>query len=188
MIEPFLKWPGGKRWLVSRHSELFPKKYERYFEPFLGGGAVFFSLLPTKGLLSDANSELVNAYRCLKTSYAKVERGLARCQQRHCSDFYYRLREEQPSDPIKRAVRFLYLNRTCFNGIYRVNLDGAFNVPIGTKTAVRFEEGYLQTVAASLKRATIRVRDSKTPSMTQRRATSYMLILHTLSCTTTMAS
>lgn len=159
MIEPFLKWPGGKRWLVSRHSELFPKKYKRYFEPFLGGGAVFFSLLPAQGSLSDSNAELVNAYRCLKASYTEIDRGLTRYQERHCSDFYYKVREEQPSDPLKRAIRFLYLNRTCFNGIYRVNLDGVFNVPIGTKTTVSFEKGYLKTVAAALKRVTIRVRD-----------------------------
>ncbi len=159
MIEPFLKWPGGKRWLVSRYSELFPQKYKRYFEPFLGGGAVFFSLLPKQGCLSDSNAELINAYHCLKTRYTEIERGLARYHERHCSDFYYKVREEQSHDPLKRAIRFLYLNRTCFNGIYRVNLNGVFNVPIGTKTAVRFEEGYLKTVAAALKRTTIRVRD-----------------------------
>lgn len=159
MIEPFLKWPGGKRWLVNRHGELFPKNYKRYFEPFLGGGAVFFSLLPSRGLLSDSNAELVNAYNCLRTSHAEIEHGLARCQKRHNPDFYYKVREERPGDPIKRAIRFLYLNRTCFNGIYRVNLNGVFNVPIGTKTSVSFDRSYLQTVAASLKKATIRVRD-----------------------------
>lgn len=159
MIEPFLKWPGGKRWLVSRHSNLFPKKYKRFFEPFLGGGAVFFSLLPSQSQLSDSNAELVNAYNCVKGSHLEIERGLARYQEQHCADFYYKTREEQPSDPTKRAIRFLYLNRTCFNGIYRVNLHGVFNVPIGTKTAVSFERGYLGTVAVSLKKATIKARD-----------------------------
>jgi DNA adenine methylase len=159
MIEPFLKWPGGKRWLIRRYSGLFPKKYKRYFEPFLGGGAVFFSLLPRQGHLSDSNAELVNVYKCLKTSHAKIERGLARYHKRHSSRFYYTVREDHPTDPIKRAIRFLYLNRTCFNGIYRVNLNGVFNVPIGTKTTVSFEQGYLETVAASLRTATIKARD-----------------------------
>ena len=159
MIEPFLKWPGGKRWLVSRHIDLFPKKYKRYFEPFLGGGAVFFSLMPSQARLSDLNTELVNAYKCLKCNHEEIERGLAHYQRRHSSDFYYKIRGERPSDPIKRAIRFLYLNRTCFNGIYRVNLHGVFNVPIGTKTTVNFETGYLGTIAASLKKATIEVCD-----------------------------
>lgn len=159
MIEPFLKWPGGKRWLVSRYHELFPKNYKRYFEPFLGGGAVFFHLLPKQGRLSDSNLELVNAYRCIKINHRAIERGLARYQGRHCSEFYYKVREGRLGDPIERAIRFIYLNRTCFNGIYRVNLNGVFNVPIGTKSAVSFEDGRLKTIAEALRFVTIRARD-----------------------------
>lgn len=159
MIEPFLKWPGGKRWLTSRHIHMFPKTYGKYIEPFLGGAAVFFALSPEDSYLSDANAELVNTYNRIKSDWEKVEKGLAKYHEKHDSDFYYKMREHSPTDPLARAVRFLYLNRTCFNGIYRVNKEGNFNVPIGTKDAVSFEEGYLERVAQVLKNARIRRRD-----------------------------
>ena len=159
MIEPFLKWPGGKRWLTSRHMHLFPKTYNKYIEPFLGGAAVFFALSPGEAYLSDANVELVNAYNRIKNNWAEIEKRLAKYHTKHDSDFYYKIRKQTPIDPIDRAVRFLYLNRTCFNGIYRVNKEGVFNVPIGTKDTVSFEEGYLEQVAQTLKSAHIRQRD-----------------------------
>ena len=160
MIEPFLKWPGGKRWLTSRHLDMFPKKYGKYIEPFLGGGAVFFALSPKDAYLSDSNEELVNAYNRIKGDRLKIEKSLARFQAKHDSDFYYKVRDKSnPTDPIARAVRFLYLNRTCFNGIYRVNKNGDFNVPIGTKDAVSFEDGYLDKVSEALKNVRIRRRD-----------------------------
>jgi len=159
MIEPFLKWPGGKRWLTGRHLDMFPKTYGKYIEPFLGGAAVFFALSPDKAYLSDANAELINTYNRLKKDRLKVEKGLARYQKKHDSDFYYKVRAATPTDPVARAIRFLYLNRTCFNGIYRVNRDGHFNVPIGTKDAVSFDEGYLETVANTLRNVRIRTRD-----------------------------
>ena len=159
MTEPFLKWPGGKRWLTSGHAALFPSKYGKYIEPFLGGGAVFFGLSPEQAFLSDANAELINTYNRIKDSPLKIEKGLARFQARHSKEFYYKVRDENPTDPIARAVRFLYLNRTCFNGIYRVNLAGEFNVPKGTKDAVSFEDGYIETVSTALKNARIRTSD-----------------------------
>ena len=159
MIEPFLKWPGGKRWLTSRHLNIFPKTYRNYIEPFLGGAAVFFALSPEDAYLSDANAELVNTYNRIKNDWLQIEKSLARYQKKHDSEFYYRMRAKNPTDPIARAARFLYLNRTCFNGIYRVNKGGDFNVPIGTKDTVSFEAGYLEKVAHSLKNARIRTRD-----------------------------
>jgi len=159
MIEPFLKWPGGKRWLASRHLNMFPKTYGNYIEPFLGGAAVFFALSPVDAYLSDANGELINAYNRIKHDWAKLEQGLAIFHKKHDSDFYYEVRKKNPKDPIARAARFLYLNRTCFNGIYRVNKEGKFNVPIGTKDEVSFEDGYLEKVAKALKNARIRKRD-----------------------------
>jgi DNA adenine methylase len=159
MIDPFLKWPGGKRWLIGRHLDMFPKEYGKYIEPFLGGAAVFFALSPDRAYLSDANAELINTYNRLKKDRLKVEKGLARYQKKHDSTFYYKVRAATPTDPIARAIRFLYLNRTCFNGIYRVNKDGHFNVPIGTKDAVSFDEGYLEAVANSLRNVRIRTRD-----------------------------
>jgi DNA adenine methylase len=158
-IEPFLKWPGGKRWLAARHLDMFPKSYNSYIEPFLGGAAVFFALAPERAYLSDANAELINAYNRIKKDRIKVEKGLARYQKKHDAHFYYKVRAASPTDPVARAIRFLYLNRTCFNGIYRVNKDGQFNVPIGTKDAVNFDEGYLEAVANSLRDVRIRVRD-----------------------------
>jgi DNA adenine methylase len=156
MIEPFLKWPGGKRWLTSRHLDLFPKTYDRYIEPFLGGAAVFFALTPEEAYLTDANAELINTYNRIKHDWAKIEKRLATYHRCHGSDFYYKVRERNPKDPIARAARFLYLNRTCFNGIYRVNKEGVFNVPIGSKAEVSFEDGYLHKVAKALKKARIR--------------------------------
>jgi DNA adenine methylase len=159
MIEPFLKWPGGKRWLVRQYASLFPSQYRRYLEPFLGGGAVFFHLTPRRAVLSDANSDLVNAYECLKTHAPVIGKRLSDLQHRHNSALYYRIRATRPTDSVEQAVRFLYLNRTCFNGIYRVNLRGEFNVPIGSKDLVAYPKNYLEGVAASLRRASIRVAD-----------------------------
>ena len=140
MREPFLKWPGGKRWLVHQYASLFPSQYRRYLEPFLGGGAVFFHLMPQRAILSDTNRDLVNAYQCLKKHAKTIDERLSELQQKHSKALYYRIRATCPTDAIERAVRFLYLNRTCFNGIYRVNLRGEFNVPIGTKDLVAYPE------------------------------------------------
>jgi DNA adenine methylase len=159
MLEPFLKWPGGKRWLTFKYPALFPSEYNRYLEPFLGGGAVFFFLAPRRSILSDSNQELLNAYKCIRSDVKVIHRRLRNLDKRHCADLYYRIREERPIEPIERATRFLYLNRTCFNGIYRVNLAGHFNVPIGTKTLVEYPLPYLTAVANSLKRAVLRTCD-----------------------------
>ena len=159
MLEPFLKWPGGKRWLVHQYASLFPSQYRRYLEPFLGGGAVFFHLKPQRAVLSDTNGELVNAYQCLKKHAKAIDKRLSDLQRKHNDTLYYRIRETRPTGAIEQAVRFLYLNRTCFNGIYRVNLRGEFNVPIGTKDRVAYPEDYLQDIAACLRHASIRVAD-----------------------------
>lgn len=159
MVEPFLKWPGGKRWLVKQYSEIFPGKYERYLEPFLGAGAIFFHLAPRKAILADRNSDLINLYQCLRHDPRAIETALARLQKAHSSTLYYGMREEDPQDPVLRAIRFLYLNRTCFNGIYRVNFKGEFNVPMGSKTLIEFPLEYLQCVARRLRTASIRLAD-----------------------------
>lgn len=159
MIDPFLKWPGGKRWLIRRYACLFPSGYKRYFEPFLGGAAVFFHLTPRCALLSDTNKELINVYQCLKTHAKTIDRRLRELQRSHSPELYYRTRAARPTDPIERAVRFLYLNRTCFNGIYRVNRKGDFNVPVGSKSLVAYPDGYLQDVANCLRSASIRDAD-----------------------------
>lgn len=159
MLEPFLKWPGGKRWLVQQHANFFPSSYRRYLEPFLGGGAVFFHLLPARAVLSDTNAELINAYQCLQQHPALIDRRLRALQKQHTIGLYYRIRAMRPKGAVERAVRFLYLNRTCFNGIYRVNKNGDFNVPIGSKDLVEYPEGFLQSVADCLSTVSLQVAD-----------------------------
>lgn len=136
---PFIKWAGGKTQLLSHLDALLPPSFGRYFEPFLGGGAVFFHLLSSRGpfpaFLSDINSDLMLAYRVVRDD---VE-GLIAVLQKHEARFahgrdryYYRLRAAPPpSDDVERAARFIMFNKTCFNGLYRVNRSGRFNVPIG---------------------------------------------------------
>jgi DNA adenine methylase len=158
-LDPFLKWPGGKRWLVHQYGALFPSQFERYLEPFLGGGAVFFYLKPSNAILSDTNNDLVNTYLCLQENAHIIDRRLGRLQLAHGKTQYYRIRATPAVKPLDRAVRFLYLNRTCFNGIYRVNLKGQFNVPIGTKELVEYPKNYLRQVGECLRLATIRVAD-----------------------------
>lgn len=135
-ITPFLKWAGGKRWFISKHSDLFPEKFSRYIEPFVGSGAVFFHLQPEKAILSDLNSELIEAYESIKEDWVSVWRELKNFHKKHSHEHYYKVRMQNFKSPAKRAARFIYLNRTCWNGLYRVNLKGEFNVPIGTKTEV----------------------------------------------------
>lgn len=133
---PFLKWAGGKRWLSQRILDLAGPIEGRYIEPFLGGGAVFFALKPERALLSDINAELINAYMVIKVDPGRVYALLKEHQFRHSKKYYYSIRDYQPRCEYRKAARFIYLNRTCWNGLYRVNLKGQFNVPIGTKSAV----------------------------------------------------
>ena len=140
-VDPFLKWAGGKRWALSELLSHVPKQFNRYVEPFLGGASLFFGLRPTQAILSDMNSDLINAYVQVRDFPVELQRWLVWLEQHHSSEFYYQVRERSKGGPFWRALRFIYLNRTCWNGLYRVNLRGQFNVPIGTKTAVGFEEG-----------------------------------------------
>lgn len=145
---PFLKWAGGKRWLTHcLESEFKLPKYKRYIEPFVGSGAMFFHQTPKKAILNDLNEELINAYAALKDDWKKVVDMLNTYQISHSESFYYEMRCLQPRSIHARAAKFIYLNRTCFNGIYRVNLKGEFNVPIGTKTNVILETDDFQNIS-----------------------------------------
>lgn len=141
--QPFVKWAGGKRGLLSQLLPLFPEKFNNYFEPFVGGGAVFFELY-SLGLLEgkevflyDINSELVNTYNVIKKEPIKLIKLLYDYKKNHSSDFYYKIRSLDreksfsKSGKIQRAARFIYLNKTCFNGLYRVNKKNQNNVPFG---------------------------------------------------------
>jgi DNA adenine methylase len=130
MAKPFLKWPGGKRWLIPYiHNLLKEQVFDRYFEPFLGGGAVFFSLHPRVATLSDVNAELVNTYLQVKARPLDLIEKLKKIPVD--KETYLSLREASPINPVDRAVRFLYLNRTAFGGMYRLDREGHFNVPFG---------------------------------------------------------
>lgn len=158
ILVPPLKWAGGKRWLASRGLPI-PEKFERYIEPFLGSGAVFFALAPTEAILSDLNAELIDVYRAIQADPALVRRYLAQHARRHSYDYYYELRRIRTRSIFTSAARTLYLNRTCWNGLYRVNQRGEFNVPIGTKSSVLLPTDDFEKLSAALKRVKFRVSD-----------------------------
>lgn len=137
-MESFIKWAGGKRWLVKNHETLFPKQneFKKYVEPFLGGGSVYFNLEPKKAVLNDVNSELITTYKTIKENWVIIHEELERLHHIHNENLYYEIRDTNPTTDIEIATRFLYLNRTCWNGLYRVNKNNRFNVPIGTKNKV----------------------------------------------------
>jgi DNA adenine methylase len=158
-LMPFLKWPGGKRWFVQNYSNYFPTTFNKYIEPFLGSGAVFFHLQPNKALLSDINPELINAYQGLKENRLSVVRSLLYHQRCHSASHYYKIRAAKPKKLYQEASRMIYLNRTCFNGIYRVNKQGNFNVPIGTRTKIILDTDNFELTSNLLRTATLSVSD-----------------------------
>jgi len=137
--KPFLQWVGGKRSLIPQYENLFPKKFNKYFEPFLGGGAIFFHLGVKKAVLNDSNPELISAYEGVRDNPKKVIKLLKDLKDRHSPELYMAIRNLDRDiglfSKFKKheiAARMIYLNQTCFNGIYRVNKHGQFNVPIGS--------------------------------------------------------
>ncbi len=152
---PFLKWAGGKRWLVSGYSDLFPESFNTYIEPFLGAGSVYFHLQPEKAILGDMNPDLIATYQAIKMNWLGLQNSLRYRQRRHREDssYYYLVRSKSPTDSTQRASRLIYLNRTCFNGIYRVNRQGQFNVPRGSKNNVLLDTDDFQSMSYLLKAA-----------------------------------
>lgn len=131
---PFLKWAGGKGRLIQQYIPYFPTYFKTYYEPFLGGGSVFFYLherQPAKAFLTDINAELITTYRCVRDDVEKLIDLLKEHQLQHSKDYYYRIRTTIESSELKKAARLIYLNKTCFNGLYRENSKGEFNVPMG---------------------------------------------------------
>ena len=155
----FLKWPGGKRWFISRYRHLFPNQYNRYIEPFVGGGSVFFSILPNNAHIADINFELINMYIVMRDNSEDLVQMLLQHQERHCEEYYYEIRSNIPVHNVEQAARFLYLNRTCFNGMYRVNRNGLFNVPIGTKTNCIYDINRFTNYSQALQNVDITVSD-----------------------------
>jgi DNA adenine methylase len=150
---PVLKWAGGKSQLAERILQLLPAKIETYYEPFFGGGAVFFALAREhrfkRAILSDVNRELVNVYRSLRDDVDSVIGRLRR--MKFSEEEFYRVRERNPTSAVSKAARTIYLNKTGYNGLYRVNSSGAFNVPFGRYANPTIcDEPNLRAVAAVL--------------------------------------
>jgi len=136
--KPFVKWAGGKRQLIPVLNKEFPQKFGTYFEPFLGGGAVLFHLLSQnpnqKCSVSDLNSDLVLTYITIRDRVEELISSLKKHSKKYSEDknsYYYKIREKEPKEQIEKSSRLIFLNRTCFNGLYRVNSKGKFNVPLG---------------------------------------------------------
>lgn len=129
--EPLLKWPGGKREILKHILKHIPCNYRRYYEPFVGGGALFFRLAPERAMLGDKNRDLVNCYKVVRDQPKKLVETLR--QMRNTEHDYYNIRSTEPTCPIERAARIVYLTTLSFNGIYRENSRGKFNVPYGHK-------------------------------------------------------
>ena len=135
--QPFLKWAGGKRQLLPEIHKFIPAQYTQYYEPFVGAGAVLFSLQPRKCTINDTNSELINCYRVIQEQPEELIQLCQQHQEHNSKEYYYTLREQDRRDDfldlpsVVRAARIIYLNKTCFNGLFRVNSSGQFNVPYG---------------------------------------------------------
>ncbi len=131
---PLLKWAGGKSGLLSQISDHLPQSCSTYFEPFLGGGAVYFALEnPEKAVINDANAELFVFYEVVRDHPRELMDALDALAKEYSEEFYYELRSSEPRDPVAKAARTVFLNKTGFNGLYRQNSTGAFNVPFGKR-------------------------------------------------------
>lgn len=129
---PFVKWIGGKRSILRQLKRYFPNQFTTYYEPFVGGGAVFFALGHQNAVISDVNFELITAYRVIQDNVEALIALLNEHKKNHCEHYFYHIRAHQTlSDPVAVAARFIYLNKTCYNGLYRVNKKNEFNAPLG---------------------------------------------------------
>ncbi len=158
---PFVKWAGGKRQIINRMDRFFPEEFDTYIEPFLGGGAIFFYLLPSKAILIDINPELINTYQVIQEDVVKLSESLKKHENE--KEYYYKLRnidrnleEFNKWSKIEKASRTIYLNRCCYNGLYRVNSKGQYNVPFGKYKNPNFcDEKNLWAVHEALKNVKI---------------------------------
>ena len=160
IAKPFIKWAGGKRQLIKELVKLLPANYNRYFEPFIGGGALFFAIQPKNAYISDINPELINLYDVVKNDVDSLIEDLRR--YKNTEDYFYKIRnlDRKPSykkfSKIRKASRFIYLNKTCYNGLYRTNSKGYFNVPFGSyKNPNIIDEQNLKACSELLKKTEI---------------------------------
>lgn len=162
---PFIKWVGGKRSIITELTSRLPATFNDYYEPFLGGGALFFELHErlNNAYLSDTNIDLLIAYQAVKLDPKKLIELLEEHAKKHSDEYYYTVRAQQElKDPVEIAARFIYLNKTCFNGLYRVNSKGEFNVPVGSyKNPGIVTEANILACNTALKSADIKLCDYK---------------------------
>ena len=159
---PILKWAGGKSQLLNELLPKIPKKYGKFIEPFFGGGALFFSVRPKQAVISDSNPELINLYRMVASDVEGVIKALSTYQ--NTEEAFYSVRAQDPArlSPVQAAARTIYLNKTCFNGLYRVNRKGQFNTPFGRYKNPRFLDAEnIRAASALLRNATIVLGDYK---------------------------
>jgi DNA adenine methylase len=164
-MKPIIKWVGGKSQLAQKIRELMPPTYNKYYEPFAGGLAVLLELNPTNSTINDINPELINVYQQIRDHVDDVISHLSKYDKQHemwsePKDYYYRVREyfntELGTNTAKQAARFIYLNKHCFNGLYRVNSKGEFNVPFNGKLSGRsYDPDHLHELSSRLKNTSI---------------------------------
>jgi len=165
VIKPFLRWAGGKTWFTKHIENFIPKVFCDYYEPFIGGGAIFFFLksqgyIKNKAYLSDSNPDLINTYKILKNHHEPLFKILK--EHRDSEEEYYRMRKAEFNDPIQKAAQFLYLNKTSFNGIYRVNKSGKYNVPYGKRNLNKlYDFSHLKEISIALKNTYLSTQDFK---------------------------
>ena len=164
---PFVKWAGGKRQMLEQLGIRMPETYGGYYEPFVGGGALVLSLAPEKAVLNDINQELVHTYREIRDHLDALLVLLSSMDTVTCTkEFYYEMRDRYNEKhrlaeyDTEMAALFIYLNKHCFNGLYRVNTRGEFNVPWNQKLSVRsMDMENIKAISAYLKSVTITCRD-----------------------------
>lgn len=163
-VAPFVKWAGGKRQLLTQIRERMPEKYNRYYEPFVGGGAVVFELLPENAVINDINKALVNTYKQIRKEPCKFLNEVNRLDEGMWEDgkaYYYSLREHyndklmKEEFDMKLAALFVFLNKHCFNGLYRVNGKGLFNVPYNNSRRKSVDEESIKDISEYLKKVKI---------------------------------
>lgn len=163
-VAPFVKWAGGKRQLLTQIRERMPEKYNRYYEPFIGGGAVLFELLPEDAIINDINKALINTYQCIKTEPFEFLKWITLLDKEMWEDgkeYFYSLREYyndkmmKDEFDIELAALFVFLNKHCFNGLYRVNGKGLFNVPYNNSRAKSVDEDSIMAISKYLKNVNI---------------------------------
>ncbi|WP_264529451.1 DNA adenine methylase [Flavobacterium sp. N502540] len=164
-IKPFLRWAGGKTWLTKHIEEFLPTEFNNYFEPFIGGGAIFLYLksknyIKNKSYLSDSNQDLINTYRIIKSNPDALIKSLQKFK--NTEEYYYKIRGTLFDNKIENASKFIYLNKTSYNGIYRVNSKGEYNVPYGhRKTKDLFEFDNILKISELFEKTYFSVTDFK---------------------------